>query len=86
LWLERGRDQRLAGRSGFEHEADHYRVQNFTGVVHLLGLVHLRACAEFILRHVGFIQQAMTRYAGWRRAKDWRIFGLPRRNMVVATT
>jgi len=64
LWLERGRDQRLAGGWGIEHEGDHYRVQNYASGEHLLEPDRMRACAEFIVRYVGFIQQAMTRDTG----------------------
>ena len=62
LWLERGRDQRLAGGWGIEHTHGQYRVQNYANGQYLVERDRLHACAEFIVRYVGFIQQVVKRY------------------------
>ena len=62
LWLERGMDQRLAGGWGIEREAEHYRVQNYSNGEHLVERDRLRACAEFIVRYVGFIRDTVMRH------------------------
>ena len=62
LWLERGQDQRLAGGWGIEQEHGHYRVQNYSSGQYLVETDRLHACAEFIVRYVGFIHDAMTRH------------------------
>ena len=62
LWLERGRDQRLAGGWGIEHDRDHYKVQNYSSGQCLVEQDRLHACAEFIVRYVGFIHDVVTRY------------------------
>jgi hypothetical protein len=61
LWLERGRDQRLAGGWGIELEDDHYRVQSYSSGQYLLERNRLHACAEFIVRYVGFIRDSVKR-------------------------
>jgi hypothetical protein len=63
LWLERGRDQRLAGGWGIEQTLDHYRVQNYSSGQYLVEQDRLHACAEFIVRYVGFIHAVVRRYA-----------------------
>jgi hypothetical protein len=63
LWLERGRDQRLAGGWGIEHDRGRYRVQNFSSGQYLVEQDRLHACAEFIVRYVGFIYEVVRRYA-----------------------
>lgn len=62
MWLERGRDQRLAGGWGIEHDRDHYRVQNYSSGQCLVERDRLHACAEFIVRYVGFIHDVVTRH------------------------
>ena len=62
LWLERGRDQRLAGGWGIEHDRGHYRVQNYGSGQYLVEQDRLHACAEFIVRYVGFIHEVVTRH------------------------
>jgi len=64
LWLERGRDQRLAGGWGIEQEHDHYRVQSYSSGQYLVARNRLHACAEFIVRYVGFIRETVKRRAG----------------------
>lgn len=61
LWLERGMDQRLAGGWGIEHEGDRYRVQNYASGHYLLVQDRLLACAEFIVRYIGFIRDTVKR-------------------------
>jgi len=63
MWLERGRDQRLAGGWGIEQDRDHYRVQNYSNGQCLVEQDRLRACAEFIVRYVGFIRDVVKRHA-----------------------
>jgi hypothetical protein len=63
LWLERGRDQRLAGGWGIEEDRGCYRVQNFSTGQSLLDRDRLRACAEFIVRYVGFIHEVVKRHS-----------------------
>jgi hypothetical protein len=63
LWLERGMDQRLAGGWGIER--DHhgqYRIQSYASGRHLLEKDRLHACAEFIVRYVGFIGEVVRRH------------------------
>lgn len=62
LWLERGRDQRLAGGWGIEQSLGHYRVKNYSSGQYLVAADRLRACAEFIVRYVGFIHDVVTRH------------------------
>ena len=62
LWLERGRDQRLAGGWGIEQDRGHYRVQNYSNGQYLVEQDRLHACAEFIVRYVGFIRQVVERH------------------------
>jgi hypothetical protein len=62
LWLERGRDQRLAGGWGIEHDHGRYRVQSYSSGQCLVERDRLHACAEFIVRYVGFIQQVVRRH------------------------
>jgi len=62
LWLERGRDQRLAGGWGIEHDQGRYRVQNYSSGQCLMEQDRLHACAEFIVRYVGFIHDVVTRH------------------------
>ena len=63
LWLERGMDQRLAGGWVIEHDRDHYRVQNYSSGEHFEERDRLHACAEFIVRYVGFIRETVKRQA-----------------------
>jgi hypothetical protein len=67
-WLERGRDQRLAG--GWSIECDHgqYRVQSYAGGSALVEKKKLHAVAEFIVRYVRFIGDMLSRH----RARDFR--------------
>jgi|SRR6516225_9716761 hypothetical protein len=62
LWLERGRDQRLAGGWCIEHELDHYRVQNYSTGKYLVERDKHQACAEFIVRYVGFIRETVNQH------------------------
>jgi hypothetical protein len=62
LWLDRGRDQRLVGGWGIEHDRGRYRIQNYSTGQHLVERNRLRACAQFIVRYVGFIHGVMKRY------------------------
>lgn len=64
LWLERGMDQRLAGGWGIEHDRDQYRVQNYSSGQCLVERDRLHACAEFIVRYVGFIRDVVMRHTG----------------------
>jgi|GEM_PF-3108527 hypothetical protein len=64
LWLERGRDQRLAGGWGIEQEDNQYRVQSYSSGQYLVARNRLHACAEFIVRYVAFIQESVKRRAG----------------------
>src|ERR1700677_4065888 len=47
LWLERGRDQRLAGGWGIEHDSGHYRVQHYGSGQYLGERERPHACAQF---------------------------------------
>jgi hypothetical protein len=60
-WLERGRDQRLAGGWGIECDHGRYRVQNFSNRRYLMEQKKLHAVAEFIVRYVGFIRDVLDR-------------------------
>ena len=62
LWLERGRDQRLAGGWGIECGHGHYRVQSYSSGQYLVERDRLHACAEFIVRYVGFIHDVVKRH------------------------
>jgi hypothetical protein len=62
LWLERGMDQRLAGGWGIECVHGQYRVQSYASGGHLLEKDRLHACAEFIVRDVGFIGEVVRRH------------------------
>ena len=64
MWLERGRDQRLAGGWGIEQEHDHYRVQSYSSGRYLVERDRLHACAEFIVRYVGFIRESLNQREG----------------------
>lgn len=61
LWLERGMDQRVAGGWGIEHDRDHYRVQNYSNGQYFEERDRVHACAEFIVRYVGFIRDTVKR-------------------------
>jgi hypothetical protein len=62
LWLERGMDQRLAGGWGIERdEQGRYRIQSYASGRHLVERDRLHACAEFIVRYVGFIGDVIRR-------------------------
>jgi hypothetical protein len=61
LWLARCHDQLLAGGWGIEHRADHWRIQNFSDHRHLDVKDRTRACAEFVVRYVGFIGEIQAR-------------------------
>jgi len=61
LWLQRGKDQRLAGGWGIERENGEYRVQNFADGRHLFTPDPVRAVAEFLVRYLGFIGEASKR-------------------------
>lgn len=60
LWLRRGRDQRIAGGWGIERENGEFRVRSYAGGKDLLVQDRLRACAEFIVRYVSFIGDALA--------------------------
>jgi len=62
LWFERGHDQRLAGGWGIDCEGDRYRVQSFSTGQHLIEKDRLHACAQFIVRYVGFIADVVRRH------------------------
>jgi len=62
LWLERGMDQRLGRRWGIERVHGQYRIQRYASGRHLLEKDRLHACAEFIVRYVGFIGEVVRRY------------------------
>jgi hypothetical protein len=62
LWLERGMDQRLAGGWGIECAHGQYRIQSYASGRHLLEKDRLHACAEFIVRYVGFIGEVVRRH------------------------
>jgi hypothetical protein len=62
LWLERGMDQRLAGGWGIECVHGQYRIQSYANGRHLLEKDRLHACAEFIVRYVGFIGEVVRRH------------------------
>lgn len=61
LWFKRCHDQRLAGGWGIEHETDHWRIRNFADHRHLEVKDRIRACAEFVVRYVGFIGEVQAR-------------------------
>ncbi|HUO02594.1 MAG TPA: hypothetical protein VMU31_07430 [Rhizomicrobium sp.] len=61
LWLARCHDQLLAGGWGIERRDDHWRIQNFSDHRHLEVKDRIRACAEFIVRYVGFIGETQAR-------------------------
>jgi hypothetical protein len=61
LWLERGMDQRLAGGWGIEQARDGYRIQNYSTGQSIVERDRLHACAEFIVRYVGFIHKVVQR-------------------------
>jgi hypothetical protein len=61
LWLARCRDQLLAGGWGIERQDDHWRIQNFSDHRHLEVKDRIRACAEFVVRYVGFIGETQAR-------------------------
>ncbi len=61
LWLKRANDQRIAGGWGIEGENGAYRVQSYSDG-HCLHLEDRgRACAEFVVRYVNFIADALAR-------------------------
>jgi hypothetical protein len=59
MWLQRGRDQRLAGGWFIEHVNDQYRIQNYSTGQYLVEWDRLQACAEFIVRYVDFIRETI---------------------------
>jgi hypothetical protein len=61
LWLKRAKDQRLSGGWGLDCEGAQYRVQSYADGKYLLVRDRLRACAEFIVRYVGFIGDVLAR-------------------------
>jgi hypothetical protein len=62
LWLERGTDQRLVGGWSIECVHGQYRIQSYSSGRHLMEKNRLRACAEFIVRYVGFIGEVVRRH------------------------
>jgi hypothetical protein len=62
LWLERSRDQRLAGGWGIEKETGGYRVQNYSGGKGFVVADRCKACAEFASRYVGFIGDVLAKW------------------------
>ena len=63
MWLERGGDQRLAGGWGIERdEQGAWHVQDFSGGPGLVEKNRIKACAEFIVRYVSFIGDALKRW------------------------
>lgn len=61
LWLERGMDQRLAGGWGIECVEGHYHILNYATGQSIQEPDRLHACAEFIVRYVGFIHAVVKR-------------------------
>ena len=61
LWLERSRDQRVAGGWGIEHVADSWRIRSFSGAGSFTIRDRKRALAEFIVRYVRFIGDVLER-------------------------
>jgi len=61
-WLERGHDQRLVGGWGIECDHGQYRVQSYSGGRPLVEKKKLHAVAEFIVRYVAFVGDALSRY------------------------
>ena len=63
-WLDRGSDQRLVGGWGIEHDDNgQYRVQNYADGKCLKDRNLFHACAEFIIRYIGFISDAVRNNA-----------------------
>jgi hypothetical protein len=60
LWLGRGGDQRFAGGWGIEHIGREYRVLNFGDGRSITFRDRMQACAEFVVRYVGFISGVRT--------------------------
>jgi len=59
-WFGRGSDQRLVGGWGIERDDDgQYRVQSYSDGQWLKDRNRYRACAEFIIRYVGFIADTL---------------------------
>ena len=67
-WLERGHDQRLSGGWGIECDRGQYKVQSYADGHQLVERRKLHAVAEFIVRYVAFIGDAMSRH----RARTFR--------------
>lgn len=65
-WLERGRDQRLAGGWGIECDRGKYCIHSFAGGGTLAEPDRLRATAEFVVRYLGFMGEVIRRYSGRR--------------------
>lgn len=61
LWLKRCHDQLIAGGWSIDREEDHWRIQNFSDHRHVEVGDRLRACAEFVVRYVGFIGEVQAR-------------------------
>ena len=61
LWMERSRDQRVAGGWGLERDGDGYRVLNFADGRSITVRGRIRACAEFVVRYVSFIGDVLAR-------------------------
>jgi hypothetical protein len=61
LWLERGRDQRFAGGWAIERADGVYRIRSYSGGGGLVEQNRFKACAEFIVRYVSVIREAMRR-------------------------
>ena len=60
LWLKRASDQRISGGWGLDCEGNEYRLKNFqTGESSVIS-DERRACAEFIVRYVAFIANALN--------------------------
>ena len=61
-WFQRGHDQQLVGGWGLERCGGRWRVQSYGSGNAMLEKDRLHACAEFIVRYVGFIRLVLGRY------------------------
>ena len=65
-WLERGRDQRIAGGWGIECEHGEYCVRSFAGGGAFTERDRLHATAQFVVRYLGFMGEVIRRHNGGR--------------------
>jgi hypothetical protein len=54
----------MAGGWGIEREDDPYHVQNYSRGQYPVARNRLHACAEFIVRYVGFIRESLNQRTG----------------------